>query len=81
MSHSSIFGSLGGALIVMYRLVFRKFVHKLEVFGTGVSLIGCIVILLDAKAKKVEEQQLSVIVGDLIALIASVSGAFYFSLI
>jgi drug/metabolite transporter (DMT)-like permease len=54
MTHSFIFNNLGGCLIVIYSVLTRKVVHKYEILGTGISFIGCIITVLDAKAKKVD---------------------------
>lgn len=54
MSHALIFSNLGGVVIVVYNLITRKFVHKLEIFGTLIAVIGCSMSVLDNKAKKVD---------------------------
>jgi hypothetical protein len=56
MSHASIFNSLGGGLIVIYRLLRKRSVHKLEIVGTLVSLLGCTVVLFDKSAEKVSSE-------------------------
>jgi hypothetical protein len=50
MSHALIFSNLGGVIIVIYSLVRRTFVHKLEIIGTGIALLGCLIAVLDRKA-------------------------------
>ena len=54
MSHVLIFSNLGGALIVIFSVIRGNFVHKWEIFGTIVALLGCTVTVMDAKAKKVD---------------------------
>lgn len=57
MSHASIFNSLGGAFIVFGSLLLRKYVHNLEIAGTLVATFGCIIILFDSNAEKVNAEQ------------------------
>ena len=54
MSHSLIFSNLGGILIVIHSLIARRFVHKLEIVGTIIAIVGCMLTVLDNKAKKVD---------------------------
>jgi drug/metabolite transporter (DMT)-like permease len=54
MTHSFIFNNLGGCLIVVYSILMRKEVHKFEILGTCISFLGCIITVLDGKAKKVD---------------------------
>jgi hypothetical protein len=56
MSHASIFNSLGGGFIVIYRLLMKKQVHKLEILGTLISLMGCTIVLFDKGAEKVDSE-------------------------
>lgn len=57
MSHSLIFSNLGGILIIVYSLVKRRFVHKLEIVGTLIAVAGCMLTVLDNNAKKVDVSQ------------------------
>jgi drug/metabolite transporter (DMT)-like permease len=57
MSHAMIFSNLGGILIVIYSIVKRQFVHKLEIIGTIIALLGCFITILDNNAKKVDTSQ------------------------
>ena len=50
MSHVLIFSNLGGVLIVIFAVFRGEFVHKLEIFGTVIALIGCTVTVMDANA-------------------------------
>ena len=50
MSHVLIFSNLGGVLIVIFSILRGRFVHKLEIFGTAIALIGCTVTVLDQNA-------------------------------
>lgn len=79
MSHASIFNSLGGAIIVLVRLILRKFVHKLELLGTLIALLGCTVILFDAHAEKMDSENQNIPLGDAIGIIGSVGSALYFT--
>ena len=54
MSHVLIFSNLGGVLIVIFNVFRGEFVHKLEIFGTVIALIGCTVTVMDANAQKVD---------------------------
>jgi drug/metabolite transporter (DMT)-like permease len=57
MSHALIFSNLGGILIVIYSLIRRKYVHKLEILGTIIAVLGCGLTVLDKSAKKVDISQ------------------------
>lgn len=57
MSHSLIFSNLGGILIVIHSLISRRFVHKLEIVGCIIAIVGCMLTVLDNKAKKVDSSQ------------------------
>jgi drug/metabolite transporter (DMT)-like permease len=46
-SHASMFTSLGGVIIVIYKLIFRHPLHKLEIIGTAISVFGCVICLFD----------------------------------
>ena len=54
MSHVLIFSNLGGVLIVIHSMAKGEYVHKLEVIGTAIALIGCTVSVMDSSAKKVD---------------------------
>lgn len=54
MSHAFLFGNLASILIVLYSIVLCKPIHRLEVVGTGISIIGCCVTLFDSKVAKVD---------------------------
>ena len=53
MSHVNIFNNLGGVLIIIGCLIMRKAVHRFELVGTGIALLGCVITALDSKAEKV----------------------------
>jgi hypothetical protein len=53
MSHSVIFVNLSGPVIVVYRLIKRQYVHKLELLGCSVALLGSFVSIMDKSAEKV----------------------------
>jgi drug/metabolite transporter (DMT)-like permease len=57
MSHVLIFSNLGGVLIVIFSVLRGIFVHKQEIMGTIIALFGCIITVLDQKAKKVDSSQ------------------------
>ncbi len=78
MSHALIFSNLGGILIVVYSLIKRRFVHKLEIVGTMIAVAGCGLTILDGNAKKVDTSQQNIPLGDVIALSSSCCTAFYF---
>lgn len=54
MTHALIFSNLGGIVLVIYSLIRRIFVHKLEIIGCSIAIIGCLVTVLDRKAMKVD---------------------------
>lgn len=54
LSHSCLFNSLGGCFLVIGGLIMRHVVHKKEILGTVVSIIGCIITLFDGKAEKID---------------------------
>jgi hypothetical protein len=54
MSHALIFSNLGGILIVAYSLFRGRFVHRLEIIGSTIAILGCGITILDTKAKKVD---------------------------
>jgi drug/metabolite transporter (DMT)-like permease len=78
MSHSLIFSNLGGILIVIHSLIARRFVHKLEIVGTIIAIVGCMLTVLDNKAKKVDSSQQNILLGDFLAFISSLFSAFYY---
>jgi drug/metabolite transporter (DMT)-like permease len=57
MSHALIFSNLGGLIIVVYSLIKGRFIHRLEIIGTTIAIAGCVVTVLDKKAKKVDSAQ------------------------
>ena len=54
MTHALIFSNLGGIVLVVYSLIRRIFVHKLEIIGTSIAVLGCLITVLDRNAKKVD---------------------------
>jgi hypothetical protein len=52
-SHVSILGNLGGGFIVAKRLICRQSVHKFEIIGTIVSIVGSIVMVQDKNIGKI----------------------------
>jgi drug/metabolite transporter (DMT)-like permease len=79
MSHASIFNSLGGAVIVLVNHILRRPVHRLEIIGTLIALIGCSVVLCDGNAEKVDAENQNIPLGDAIGILGSVSAALYFT--
>jgi drug/metabolite transporter (DMT)-like permease len=53
-SHACIFTSLGGIIIVIYKLIKRETIHKYEIIGTIISLVGCVITIFDPNAAKVD---------------------------
>ena len=49
-SHAYIFSSSGGMLIIIYRLITRQKVHRFEIYGTVLAIIGCVVNVFDNDA-------------------------------
>lgn len=56
MTHAFVFQNLGGSLIVLYSLLRGIEVHKLELIGTAVSLLGCLITVTDKGAQKVNPE-------------------------
>lgn len=83
MSHSDTFANLGGVILVIFKVIFRKPFTKLEVVGVLIAIIGCSLTILDPKAAKADASigTDSIVFGDMLALISSFSAAFYFTLI
>jgi hypothetical protein len=54
ISHASMFTSLGGALIVIYKLLMLQPLQRLEIIGTAISIVGCTICVFDTKAAKVD---------------------------
>jgi hypothetical protein len=57
MSHVLIFSNLGGVLLVVFSLTKGHYVHKLEIIGTVIAIMGCSVSIMDGNAKKVDASQ------------------------
>ena len=80
IGHTCLFGGLGGAFIVIYCLVKRLYVHKLEIFGTLLSILGCGIAIFDSSAAKMNSVNQNIPLGDFIASFSSLFLAVYFSL-
>lgn len=79
ISHTLIFSNLGGILIVFFMLIRRQYVNKYEILGTAIALVGCLLTVSDGKAKKVNEAEGNMLLGNCIAFGASVCAAFYYT--
>ena len=79
MSHALIFSNLGGVLIVIFSVIRGIFVHKQEILGTVIALVGCIITVMDQNAKKVDSSQQNILLGDIIAFCAAIFAAVYYT--
>jgi TRAP-type mannitol/chloroaromatic compound transport system permease small subunit len=43
-------------MVVIYKLIRRRSVHKLEIFGTILAIIGSIILMYDKDAQKVDSE-------------------------
>lgn len=78
MSHVLIFSNLGGVILVVFSLARGEFVHKLEIIGTIIAIMGCSVSIMDGNAKKVDTSQQDIPYGDVLAFFSSIFSAIYF---
>ena len=71
-----------GVIIILYKIMVKQPVSKLEKIGTLIALTGCIVLVFDSNAEKAhsdeEYHEPQILKGDLIALSCSGLGAIYF---
>jgi len=79
IGHTCLFGGLGGAFIVIYCLFKGLFVHRLEMLGTLLSILGCGIAIFDSSAAKINSANQNIILGDMIASCSSIFLALYFS--
>ncbi|CDW85534.1 UNKNOWN [Stylonychia lemnae] len=79
IGHTCLFGGLGGAFIVIYCIIQGLFVHKYEMIGTVLSLVGCGIALFDGSAAKIDATKQNILLGDIIAAFSSIFLALYFS--
>ena len=71
MSHVVIFVNLSGPVMVSYRLIMKQPVHKYEILGCLIAVVGSVLSVFDHKAEKVNAGEQNIIFGDCIALIGS----------
>ena len=75
-SHAVLFESLGGANIVLWKLISRQNLHSLEKIGTFIAVFGTVVTIMDSDASKTKWENFSFI-GDLSAIISSIFFGIY----
>ena len=75
MSHAEIFASLSGNFIILYRLLLRQPISKIEIVASIIAFAGVGIISLDEHAKKVDSKSEHIILGNLICLSSSIFGA------
>ncbi len=56
MSHSVIFVNLSGPVIVGWRLLKKKSVHKLEIIGCAIAILGSSISIMDHSSEKVNPE-------------------------
>jgi hypothetical protein len=71
MSHSVIFVNLSGPVIVGWRLIKRQSVHKLEIIGCIIAIIGSVISILDHTSQKANPEEQNILLGDSVAIIGS----------
>jgi drug/metabolite transporter (DMT)-like permease len=43
MTHATLFTNLTPFMLVILRFIMREQLHRLEVYGTAISIIGCVI--------------------------------------
>ncbi len=71
MSHSVIFVNLSGPVIVGWRLIKKQSVHRLEVIGCAIALIGSTISIIDHASEKTNPDDQNILLGDSVALLGS----------
>jgi len=77
MTHVAVFGGLPGIIILAKKVIMRQQVQKLEMFGSCLALVGCIITCLDLKAEKTEAEDTNILFGDFLAFISAIFATFY----
>ena len=57
MSHVLILSNFSGSILVIYSLARGRYVHKFEIWGVLISVVGCVLTVTDMKAEKVDTSQ------------------------
>jgi hypothetical protein len=52
-------------------------VHKLEVAGTALALLGCVITVQDQEASKVDLEKQNLLLGDFLGILSSISNGFF----
>ncbi len=53
IAHACMFSNMGALLIVFYRLMRKLPIHKYELIGVAIAIMGCFLTSNDSKAEKV----------------------------
>ena len=77
MSHANLFSSLCAIIIVIYRLATLNPVTKVEILGTSIAILGCILTSIDSKADKVDPSSSNIELGNLLAFMSSIFATLY----
>lgn len=77
MSHANLFSSLCGIIIVVARLLTFQKVTQVEIVGAFVSVIGCILTTFDNKARKIDDSDQNIMLGNSLAALSSVFATVY----
>lgn len=75
MSHAELFASLSGSFIIVYKVLTRKLISKIEILSTIIAFSGALIISLDSSAQKVNPLDENIILGNMICLLSSLFGA------
>ncbi|CDW85422.1 UNKNOWN [Stylonychia lemnae] len=78
MSHASIFSNLGGAMLVIHRVILRQPTHRWEYSGVIIAMVGSIISVLDKDVKKIDESHQNIPFGDICGIISSLFAAYFF---
>ncbi len=76
-SHAYIFSNVNGLILVGINYIRRVKLHKLEIIGSFISVVGCIVMAYDPEASRSDGVQGSIFI-DMIAFLSAIAGAIYF---
>lgn len=76
-SHAYVFNNTHGLVLVAINYIRRVKLHRLELIGALIAVVGCLVISNDPSAERMDGIEPSVLV-DVIDFASSIAGAFYF---
>ena len=80
MTHATLFSNLAPFMLVILRFIMRDTLHKYEIIGTVIAILGCAVTLQDQEASKVNTETQNIMLGDALGLLSSVANGCFLSI-